>query len=170
MNINTVSLITAWQPDLIVSGGQSGADYGGLLGARDADIPTGGIAPAGFKTEYGPRPELGYLFGLVESESESYDVRTIDNIKMVCAVILITGVATSPGSRLTERMAHKYSKPLFPVDVPRLPTLEKYLLVEDIRSWLTQIRPSVLMIAGNRESVCPGIEQWTRQLLTKVFA
>ncbi len=41
-----------------ISGGQSGADFGGLLAAKRCGIPTGGKIPKGFLTENGPKPEL----------------------------------------------------------------------------------------------------------------
>ena len=34
----------------IISSGQTGADLGGLWGARDAGFPTGGFAPKGYLT------------------------------------------------------------------------------------------------------------------------
>jgi hypothetical protein len=55
----------------VVSGGQTGADQGGLRAARLAGIPTGGWAPKGWLVESsdGNRdvaaPWLGPLFGLV---------------------------------------------------------------------------------------------------------
>ena len=39
----------------IISGGQTGADKGGLIAAKKANIKTGGIAPKGFMTEAGKR-------------------------------------------------------------------------------------------------------------------
>ena len=59
----------------IISGGQAGADQGGLLGARDAGLPTGSTAPKGWRTEDDPAPWL-VDFGLVESKSPSYAART----------------------------------------------------------------------------------------------
>ena len=50
----------------IISGGQTGADLGGLEGARDAGIETGGWAPAGYRTEIGDQEELLKGFGLKE--------------------------------------------------------------------------------------------------------
>lgn len=158
-----------WRPDLLISGGQTGADMGGLRAAHDVGIATGGIAPAGFRTEKGAHPALGYLYGLLESDSPDYAVRTIDNVKMADAVILVTCM-TSPGSRLTKQIAFQYSKPLFEVGFPRRDAWEPYRAVEDCRAWLLRIRPSILMIAGHRESVAPGICEWTRNFLLKVFS
>ena len=63
----------------IISGGQTGADTGGLYGARDAGIPTGGFAPYSFCTEKGYAPWLGTKFGLVDSGT-NYKQRTAMNV------------------------------------------------------------------------------------------
>lgn len=59
----------------IISGGQTGADRGGLEAARTLGIPTGGTAPRGYLTETGPDESLRE-FGLTESKSSAYVVRT----------------------------------------------------------------------------------------------
>ena len=56
----------------IISGGQTGADTGGLIAAQKAGIRTGGCAPKGFITEDGSNPELGSVYGLYESNSDQY--------------------------------------------------------------------------------------------------
>jgi len=52
--------------NLIVSGGQTGADIAGLRAARALDIPTTGFMPKGWTTERGPKPEYAQKFGLLE--------------------------------------------------------------------------------------------------------
>jgi hypothetical protein len=42
----------------VISGGQTGADQGGLRAARACGIPTSGWAPKGWMTEAGPAPWL----------------------------------------------------------------------------------------------------------------
>jgi hypothetical protein len=55
----------------VISGGQTGADQGGLRAAQACGIPTGGWAPRGWLTEAGPAPWLAD-WGLVEcQEGES---------------------------------------------------------------------------------------------------
>jgi hypothetical protein len=49
----------------VISGGQTGADQGGLRAPRACAIPTGGWAPRGWLTEAGPAPCLEES-GLVE--------------------------------------------------------------------------------------------------------
>ena len=156
-------------PELLITGGQLGADYGALLAAKSLGIPTGGFAPLGFKTEQGLRPELGTVFGLLESASSDYAVRTRQNIELCNALILIANKFESPGTRLTARLAFDYWVPVFEVPYSLALGLDSPYLVADIRSWLKEHTPGVLMCAGNRESVAPGIERWTQQFLRAIF-
>ena len=50
----------------IVSGGQTGADQGGLEAALALGIPVGGWAPKGWLTENGPDPTLESKYGMKE--------------------------------------------------------------------------------------------------------
>lgn len=156
-------------PDIIVTGGQSGSDLGGLKGAVRVGIPTAGIAPKGWRTEAGPRPELGTVYGLAESKSDDYAVRTRENIALADVVILIAGDFFSAGSHLTKKLAVEAQLPVFEVPYPRLPSLENPFLVEDMRTWLDMHKPGVVMIAGNRESKARGIERWTSDLVYRLF-
>jgi len=63
----------------IISGGQTGADQGGLLAAQDLGIPTGGL-PQGWLTENGPQEALLRSFGLVECTESGYSARTHKNV------------------------------------------------------------------------------------------
>ena len=161
-------------PSLIISGGQTGADMGGLLGARRLGIPTGGVAPKNWYTENGPRPEL-VNFGLVESESQSYAVRTEQNMEMCDGVLLVAKNFYSTGSNLTRNLAQQYGKPLFEVPMPTISKLESEYLIRDIRQWLSYHEHafrgiSVLNVAGNRESVARGIAQYTQDLIVRIFS
>ena len=40
----------------VCSGGQTGADLGGLIAAKQAGLETFGWMPPGFLTEFGPKP------------------------------------------------------------------------------------------------------------------
>jgi Circularly permutated YpsA SLOG family len=44
--------------ELVISGGQTGADQAGLRAARASGIRCGGMAPKGWLTEAGPAPWL----------------------------------------------------------------------------------------------------------------
>ena len=65
----------------IISGGQTGADIGGLLAAKELNIPTGGTAPKGYRTELGSNFDLCDIFNLSEHSSDKYPPRTAANVK-----------------------------------------------------------------------------------------
>lgn len=156
-------------PDIIISGGQTGADRGALNGALALGIPTGGYAPQGWKTESGACQELGSVYGLIENTSPDYNMRTRVNMEMCDAVIVVARNFDSAGTKWTLEVAFKRCKPLFKVNYPARWPLDTVSLVGDIQSWLCQIRPCVLNVAGNRESKAPGIEEWTCRLIQKIF-
>lgn len=64
----------------IISGGQTGADSGGLIAGKTLNILTGGHAPKGFLTEYGPNYNLKEDFNLIEDYSPKYPPRTKKNV------------------------------------------------------------------------------------------
>src|SRR6516225_5544098 len=101
----------------IISGGQSGADQGGLVAARELGIETGGIAPRGWLTETGPQEGLLRSFGLVECEEEGYPARTRQNIALSDGTLL-AGPYESGGSKLTHELATQMNKPLFLLTYP----------------------------------------------------
>lgn len=147
--------------ELIISGGQSGADQGGLLAARDLGIPTGGRAPRGWITEDGPQPELLQGFGLTEHSLPGYDTRTLANVCMSDATIIF-GTLKGLGSRLTFRLCNEYKVPVLLISGPGA------MLDEDLQhavEWLRAYRPQVLNIAGNRESKNPGMRNAVRKFL-----
>src|SRR3990167_3791724 len=90
-------------PDMLISGGQSGVDFGALLGANACGILTGGVAPKGWRTESGPKPDLGSVFGLIESHSDNYNARTLENIQIADAIVIIALKFDSPGTALTRK-------------------------------------------------------------------
>ena len=69
-----------WRPEKIISGGQTGADIGGLVGAERCAIATGGCAPRNYRTENGPQVILKSRFGLIAHPSPNYRDRTQENV------------------------------------------------------------------------------------------
>jgi len=146
----------------IVSGGQTGADMGGLLAAREIGIETGGIAPKGWLTENGSQEVLLRSFGLTECEQEGFPERTRRNVDNSSGTLLV-GPYEMGGSRLTFEVATELKKPLFLAEFGNTPN------VEEFRRWLERNKIQVLNVAGNRESQSPGIEEFTRQFLLKAL-
>ena len=140
----------------IISGGQTGADVGALLGARNSEIETGGTAPNGYWTERG-RDKTLIEFGLVASEEFCYVARTLRNVLDSDATCLF-GDMSSSGSKLTIKNCKLYGKPH--IINPSVEGLHAFVEALDIRT---------LNVAGNRESVNPGIQDKVRDFIGDYF-
>jgi len=154
--------------DRIVSGGQTGADQGALEAARRLGIPTGGWMPKGFMTEAGRRPEFAARYGMREHPRPDYTSRTEANVTDSDGT-LIFGDVLSPGSRDTRAFCAEHDKPclVVPWRPGRKPPPRA---VADVRRWLERHAIRVLNVAGNRESVQPGIEEAARDFLASALA
>jgi hypothetical protein len=146
---------------LIISGGQSGADLGGLLAAEVLGIKTGGEAPLGFRTERGRQMILQSRYGLHEGQSHGYAFRTMNNVINSDATLIVATDFTSKGTRQTIAYCNQFNKPIFLLQVGSI------LFEKSIREFVQNIE--VLNVAGNRESVSPGITIATRDLLIRAL-
>ena len=91
----------------IISGGQTGADRGGLDAAIECAVPHGGWCPRGRKSEDGVIPAH---YNLVETKSTAYPVRTEANIVDAhCTVVFTFGKPTG-GSKKTVSLAERPSQ------------------------------------------------------------
>lgn len=153
----------------IVSGGQTGADQGGLQGAVRAGLQTGGWAPPAFLTEAGFAPWLAELYGLrehpaVPGNRNPYTPRTESNVRESDATVII-GDVESPGSRATIRFCRAHGR-------PRL-LLRRGITVREaagkLERFCVEHNPGVLNIAGNRESVYPGIQAAVDRIIYITF-
>jgi hypothetical protein len=150
-------------PQKIISGGQTGADSGGLLAARELGIESGGTAPHGWFTEDGPREAQLRDFGLLECPEDGFPARTRRNVADSNGTLLV-GKYGSGGSRLTYDVARELSKPLFHISYP-----ERRDRSWEFRHWLEENKVVVLNVAGNRESQSPGIAEFTRDFLVRAL-
>lgn len=142
-----------WPLIKVISGGQTGADQGGLRAGKYLNYETGGTAPLKYLTEKGYEAELLHgVYGLVESPISSYKSRTYKNI-MDSDGTVIFGEITG-GSFLTESLCVGNKKPKVVNPTP-----------QHLRDWIYQHRIVVLNVAGNRESKTPGIEERVYQVL-----
>lgn len=151
----------------VISGGQTGADTGGLKAAVKAEIKTGGAAPKGYKTEDGSNPELGTVYRLYESNSDQYPIRTKE-IVVNSDGTLIFSKGNTPGSALTKKTCEKAGKPflwLNPFASGNEKPISDFIRMVKAKNG----RAIVLNIAGNRESKSPGIEKAVEEALYKVF-
>jgi len=145
----------------IISGGQTGADLGGLIAAKELGIKTGGLAPKGYRTEGGSNYDLKNVYGLKESGSTGYQARTLHNVVTSDVTIIFAFKPGSSGTKMTIGFAVKEGKPKVGI------TTENGfdMLVE----FLDEHNPSTVNIAGNRESVAPGIQEFTRSMLVRAI-
>lgn len=126
----------------VVSGGQYGADIGGLAAAYDLKISTGGIAPLGYKTIYGKNPRLK-LLGLVESLSSNYAIRTFENVKLSDGTIRLAYDFNSAGEKCTLNALKKLKKPHYDIHLDKLPE------VKQVVEWINNHDIKILNVAGN---------------------
>ena len=149
----------------ILSGGQTGADQGGLFAARELGVPTGGVAPQDWLTEDGPQQELLSGFGLKECAEPGYSPRTRANVLNSDGTLLV-GQYQRGGSALTHQIAEHAGKPIFLLAFASRPDSSR---VEEFRFWLLRHKVHVLNVAGNRESQSPGIREFTRDFLIQAL-
>lgn len=123
----------------IISGGQTGVDQMSLEVARMMGIETGGHIPRGFKTEKGPDESLK-RFNLVETRSEAYSMRTLNNV-MDSEGTVIFGDPRSPENYEALSNAITQKKPNL-VN----PTIER------LTKWLIENNIQILHVAGSRGS------------------
>lgn len=150
----------------IISGGQTGADFGGLLAGKFLNIETGGWCPAGWRTEKGKNIELK-KYGLQCTEQSSYPPRTHMNVKDSDGTIMV-GNFNSKGLKLTKKYCVKEEKPFFELPYPESTILQ--YSISSFRYWMVENKIKVLNVAGNRETTNKGIEKFTKDFLVLVFA
>lgn len=159
-----------------VSGGQTGADRGGLEAALYCKLPHSGWCPKGRKAEDGRIPGK-YL--LQEMSSADYLARTEKNVIDSDATIIFTLGRATGGSLRTIEFAHAHQKPWIHVDVD---TTSRDKSVKLIVEWLQGrgdynhdeyvAQPPancVLNISGSRESKADGIEELVMAVMVDVI-
>jgi hypothetical protein len=148
----------------IISGGQTGADYGGLLAAKAYDIQTGGCAAKGFKTEVGFNTALGSFYNL-EDKGLDYVDRTKENVRNSDMTLVFADNLNSAGTKLTIDTCAKLKKPC--------KINPAAFVIADIITKMRGILPDdasfTINVAGNRESVAPGIKERTERVLCGAF-
>jgi hypothetical protein len=114
----------------LISGGQTGADRGGLDAAIHCDLPHGVWCPKGRKAEDGIIPAE---YHLTEMLTPAYLPRTQANLIDSDATIIFTYGPLSGGSLKTATYAHHLEKPYHDIDLLR--TTPKQAVIEIMR-WL----------------------------------
>jgi hypothetical protein len=147
-----------WRPQQIVSGGQTGVDRAALDAAEQLGIEHGGWCPRGRRAEDGVIPDA---YRLRELPSDDYAARTEQNVIDSDATLILYEGRLEGGTLLTRRFADERSRPWLLVKLSRPPS------AEDFERWLMEFRPSVLNVAGPRESSRPGITERAKAWLVE---
>ncbi len=148
----------------IISGGQTGADQGGLLAGKWCKLETGGYIPKGFRTQAGPAPWLGEIYGLVETGTHDYPTRTKLNA-LHSDMTIIFGDHKSRGCKLTINLCKAYEKPVLVVN-----DFHDYDFIKCYRFIMEEIHGGlVINVAGNREESKPGICDKTKKFMIRLI-
>lgn len=142
----------------IISGGQTGADQGGLVAARTLGISTGGTAPKNYMTEDGPEPVLA-SYGLVEADLPTYQTRTRQNVEDSDGTAIFSTNLDSGGTRLTIKYCEQASRP--------------YIINpnwQQLRDWAAEHDIQVLNVVGNRASKDPTAYQTAFDAVLHAFS
>jgi hypothetical protein len=139
----------------IVSGGQTGADQGGLNAAIACGVDHGGWCPKGRRSENGRIP---LKYDLKEHGSWQYIERTEQNVIDSDATAIFTFGPLTGGSARTVDFCLKHKKPYIHIDL---------LMENDEQDLIDFIgkKDVVLNVAGNRESKAKGIASKTEDFL-----
>jgi hypothetical protein len=150
----------------IISGGQTGADQGGLDSAIICSLPHGGWCPKGRKSENGPIPAK---YQLQEHKSADYLARTKANVVDSDATVIFTYGELEGGSLKTAQFAQKHNKPFLHVNLAKLSRPES---IQAVVKWLQETCPDncALNVAGSRESKAPGIQQAVMELMAEIIS
>lgn len=145
----------------VCSGGQTGIDRAALDAAGELGLLTGGWCPKGRKAEDGKVPAK---YRMIETTTSQYWERTRLNVIQSDATLVVTKkeCRNSAGTNLTLKYAKQYKKPH---KVCKIGTGE----IKETVNWLAEIRPSVLNIAGPRESHSPGIYNEAKEYIKAVL-
>ena len=147
----------------VISGGQTGADRGGLNAAMDRDIPVGGWCPKGRKSEDGKIPDR---YPLKEHKSPEYPPRTAANVKDSDGTVVYTFGPAERGSALTISLCKKIGRPCLHLDLKKLHYSQA---VAKTALFVKRNQIKVLNVAGNRESKSPGIGMLVQKVIGSVI-
>ena len=154
----------------VISGGQTGADIGGLLAAKMFDLKTGGSLPLGCKTHAGPKLEYLTLFDMIEDRDPGYKSRTWSNVYNSDGTLRIAVDFKSPGEKCTLNAIKQYNKPS--QDITIINTNKPIIYaghVEVVKDWILNEQIRILNIAGNSSRTWPKMTSYTVNFLCAVF-
>lgn len=148
----------------IVSGGQTGADRGGVDAAIELGVTHGGWCPKGRLAEDGVIPPK---YNQTETNSKNYVRRTEKNVVDSSATSIFANGTPTGGSKKTADFAEKHGKPYICVDTGKSETETTERLIE----WTRNLRnPQIILnVAGTRERKAPGIQKQVARIVGKLI-
>ena len=155
--------------ELVMSGGQTGADQAGLRIAKQFGIPTGGWMPSDWQTEAGSRPEFQQLYDMKCLHTGGYKERTEANVRLSDGTIRFAADFNSMGEKCTLNAILDNNKPYMDIDIDN--PLSTPIVVA---TWIRKINIKKLNIAGNKQPANRNarafmITEFTEQFLTELF-
>ena len=147
----------------VISGGQTGADRGGLDAAARLGLPRGGWCPRGRRAEDGVVPPE---YPLRETRTSAYEERTELNVRWADATVVFTKGPPQGGSALTIELAKGLGKPVLHVDLGRL---DRAGAVRTVRAWISREGVSTLNVAGSREGGAAGLRREVEEILVEAL-
>lgn len=146
--------------ELLISGGQTGVDQGGLDFAIAHGIPHGGWVPLGRKSEAGPIPPR---YKMKEHPSPGYPPRTEANVLEADATVIFPAglLNDENGCLLTASLCVKHKKPFVVVN---LKDANEDLAAKSISELLRAHPIKILNVAGARGSRRPDVGKMKRIL------
>jgi hypothetical protein len=147
----------------IISGAQTGADRAALDWAIARGIPHGGWCPKGRKAEDGPIPGQ---YQVQETPSADYLQRNEWNVRDSDGTAIFTLTAElRRGSGRTAKFAAKMGRPWIHLHADMGVEQCASVLLE----WLNCHKVEVLNVAGSRASTEPGVGDFVRLVLGRLF-
>lgn len=146
----------------VVSGGQTGAAEAGWRAALACGISTTGWMPPGFLTEHGPRPDFAPTYNAREACNHSEE-RLVEANVCDSDGTLWFGTDRGDGASDIILSCVTNGRPYLVID-PDDPDA-----MGDVLDWLHEREVKSLNVAGDTESITPGIGRRVEEFLIKVF-
>lgn len=143
----------------------TGVDLAGIDAAIFLGVESGGWVPRFKFNEKGKIPE-GY--NCKETPHKDYKERTLWNVQDSDATLLFSYGKPTGGTELTIKYCQEYNKPYHYVDLVKY-KLDEIKTTKSAVSWLKKTDPSILNIAGSRESKFPGIYTISRFIIIELL-
>ena len=155
--------------EMVIGGGQTGADRAGHDAAKRVGLPTDGYCPAGRVAEDGTIPAE---YEHTETGTSLYGERTALNVIHSSATLVLSFAEVSAddrsGTGKTIRLCQKHDRPCLTVTVHPEHTPSDRRVAE-VLAWLRLRKVRVLNVAGPRESREQGLQRAATAFLVRVL-